>query len=74
MVVVTDLRMDLNDTTRRAHVDGDRWVKRYLSIALAADEIDEKDFHISLALQLLTETAVSSKTLQGGGMETSSDD
>lgn len=66
--------MDRNDTTHRARVDGREWAERYLLIALAAEEIDEKDFHISLALQLLTGTEASNAAQRGGETRTTSGD
>ena len=52
-----DARTAPTDATPRGNVDEREWARRHLSIALAAEAIDEKDFHVSLALQLLVESA-----------------
>ena len=41
------------DSRRTTDVDTGRWVGRHLSEALEAERIDEKDFHVSKALELL---------------------
>lgn len=40
----------------REDVDNRKWARRHLRTAVAAETIDEKDSHISMARQLLVKT------------------
>ena len=48
--------MDSGKTNLREHVDARKWARRHLRIAVAAETIDEADYHISMARQLLLKT------------------
>ena len=45
--------MTRSDATPRERVEVHAWVVRHLSVALATEDVDEKDYHVSLARQLL---------------------
>ena len=45
--------MTPNDAAPRERVEGRAWAVRHLSAALATEDVDEKDYHVSLARQLL---------------------
>lgn len=48
--------MDAGKTNPREHVDNRKWARRHLQTAVAAEKIDETDYHISMARQLLVKT------------------
>ena len=44
---------ELTHNMTETEVDGREWAVRHLSTALNADRLDETDYHVSLAIQLL---------------------
>ena len=46
--------MTPSDATPRERVEVHAWAVHHLSAALATEDVDEKDYHVSLARQLLT--------------------
>lgn len=59
--------MDSGETNPREHVDNRTWARRHLQTAVAAETIDETDYHISMARQLLVKTMTENTAQQDGG-------
>lgn len=59
--------MDLGETNPRENVDDRKWARRHLRTAVAAETIDETDYHISMARQLLLKTLTENTAQQDGG-------